>query len=79
MDTSEEWSRRRTRKGATRRPRQLRRERLAEKRIVGGISRVQAPGFALDAKGGEFLPEIAQVDTTHIQHGAGPGQAMAFN
>ena len=32
--------------GATRRPRLLRREWLAEIRIVGGISRVQAPGFA---------------------------------
>jgi hypothetical protein len=66
-------------RGATRRPRPLRGEWRAEIRIVGGISWVEAPGFALDAKRGEFLPEAAEVDTTHVEHGAGAGHDPAHS
>ena len=62
-----------TEESATRRPLPLCSEWLAENVIVGGISRVQASGFALDAKRGEFIPEVAQVDTAHIEHSAGSG------
>ena len=49
------------RKGATRRPLPLRGEWLSEILIVGGESRVQALGFALDVERGELLPQAAQV------------------
>jgi len=63
--------------GATRRPLPLRGEWLAEIRIVGGISRVEAPGFALDAKFGELLPEVAEVDAAHVEHGTCAGHDPA--
>ena len=63
--------------GATRRPLPLRCKRLAEIGIVGGESQVQAPGFALDAERGELVPQVAQVDAAHVQHGARAGQDPA--
>jgi len=42
--------------GANRPPRLLRRQAQAEIWVIGGWSRVGAPGFALDAKRDEFLP-----------------------
>jgi hypothetical protein len=65
--------------GATRRPRPLRSEWHAEIRVVGGISWVEAPGFALEAERGELLPQVAQVDTTHIEHRTGAGHHPAHS